>query len=165
MTDERDWLDAERAGDDALAEAMFARVVADMPAVEPSPGFVSRTVQAAWRRRERRRMAERIGILGAALLLAVATLTLLYSERALAVGPVAGYVTLFSHGFIWLVAWIGREAKWWGIAERIGIAISSAIGSGSMVAVVAAAETIVLLSLYAIRRLILNNEMEKSRTA
>jgi len=164
MSDERNWLEEEKNGDDALAEAMFARLMAEMPPIAPGADFVGRTVQMALRSRARRRLAERVAGIAAALLLGVTILGAVYVSRALAVGLITQGAALFSHGFAWLGAWVGREARWWWLGERIGVAISGAIGGRSIAAAVAASETIVLLSICAFHRLVLNEaEARKSR--
>jgi len=37
MPGEREWLQAEKAGQAALGEAMFARLIADLPPLSPVP--------------------------------------------------------------------------------------------------------------------------------
>ena len=120
MPNEREWLQAEQNGQDALAETMFARVVADMPSVQPGADFVGRTVQVAWRARARRRMVVRFASIAAALLIGIATLGSMYELSALAVGLAARGTVAFSHGLVWLLASASQGAKWWWIAERIG---------------------------------------------
>lgn len=104
MTNERNWLEAEQNGDDAFAEAMFARVVADMPAIPPSADFVRRTVQVAWRARARRRLVEQLAGVAAALSIGIIALGTLYESSARAMGLAVRGVVLSSHGLIWVLA-------------------------------------------------------------
>lgn len=151
---ELEWLQAERKGQDELAEAMFARLMAEIPAVEPSAGFVDRTVQLAWRARTRRRLVARFALATTAILLGIACIASIYELRPLATGIVAGGALLLSHGFAWLITFASEGAGWWWIAERIGTAVSEAIASPSMAATIVAVELIALLALYAFRDLL-----------
>ena len=61
------WLESE-GHDDPAAEAAFASLFSAMPAVEPSPSFVQRTVDAAWAvRARRRRVMQWSGVAAAAI--------------------------------------------------------------------------------------------------
>lgn len=154
MTNERDWLEAERNGDDALAEAMFARVMADMPAISPSGDFVGRTVQVAWQARAQRRIVQQLAGVGAALSIGIAALGILYESSSGAAGLAGRGVVLFLHSFVWVLARVGKEARWWWIGERIGAAVSGVVIGRSTAGAIVAAEIIILLSICAFQRLV-----------
>jgi hypothetical protein len=154
MPNHRDWLRAEQSGQDELAETMFARMVAEMPAVEPGADFVGRTVQTVWRARARRRVVVRVARVAAALLFGAATLGSMYALSVLAGGFIVRGAAELSHGFAWLVASIGEGARWWWIAERIGTAVGVSVSSPLTAAAIATAEMIALLAMYAFRRLV-----------
>ena len=168
MPNDRDWLQAEQSGHDALAETMFARLVAEMPAIEPGAGFVDRTVRAAWRARARRRIVVRLARVAAALLLGITTLGSMYALSVLAGGFIVRGAASLSHGLVWFLTSAGEGARWWWIAERIGAAASVMMASPLTAAVVAACEMIALLAIYAFRRLVWSelgtHESRKVRT-
>lgn len=148
---EQDWLRAEQSGQDELAEALFARLIAEMPAVEPSSSFVARTVQVAWRARTRRRLLTRLVLAAATILIGIAGIASIYELKPLATSIVAGSAFFLSHGFAWLITSASEGATWWLIAERIGTAVTEAIAAPSMAAAIAGVELIALLALYAFR--------------
>jgi hypothetical protein len=154
MPNDRDWLQAEQSGQDALAEMMFARLVAEMPPIEPGADFVGRTVQAAWRARARRRIVTRLARVAAALLLGIATLGSMYALSVLAGGFIARGAAALSHGLVWFLTSASDGARWWWIAERMGTAARVMMASPLTAAAVAAAEMIALLAMYAFRRLV-----------
>jgi hypothetical protein len=166
MTNERNWLEAEKSGDDAFAETMFARTVAAMPAIPPSADFGRRAVQVAWQARARRRILERLAGLAAALTIGIVALGTLYESGARAKELAVGGVVIFSHGLVWVLSWVGSEAKWWWIGERIGTAVSGAVIGRSTAGALVAAEMIILLSIYALQRLVPSeSEVRESRKA
>jgi len=154
MPNDREWLQAERSGQDVLAERLFARLVAELSPIEPSADFVRRTVQAAWRARARRRMVTRLAGVAAVLLLGITTMGSLYELNALAGGLMVRGTVSFSHGLVWLLMSAGEGARWWWIAERIGTAVSVTISTPATAAAVAAVEMTALLAIYAFRQLV-----------
>jgi len=69
MPKERQWLHAEHSVQDELEEIIFARLVAEMPPIEPSTGFVARTVRAACQAHTHRRLVRRVALIAATLLI------------------------------------------------------------------------------------------------
>jgi hypothetical protein len=160
MRNDREWLQAEQNGQDAPAEMMFARLVAEMPPIEPGPAFVDRTVQAVWRARARRRVVMGLARTAAALLIGIATLGSMYELRLLAIGLIVHGTVVLSHGMVWLLTSASEGARWWWIAERIGTAISVTITAPAVAVSVAAATMIASLAIYAFQRLV-QNELGK----
>jgi small-conductance mechanosensitive channel len=154
MPNERQWLQAEQSGQEELAERIFARVVAELPPIEPSTGFVNRTVQRAWQARARGRHVRCVALIAAALLITIAAVGSIYELTALAMGLVVRSTLMFSHGLVWLLTSAGEGARWWWIAERIGAAARDTIAAPSAAACVAAAEMVGLLAIYAFQRLL-----------
>lgn len=156
MSDEQDWLKAEKVGDEMVAEATFARAVAGLPAIQPSADFAARTAQFAWRARRRRRVAVRLAGVAATILIGMATLGVLYESGVLVAGLATRGIVLFSHGLAWGVSWVGRETTWWLIGGRLGATVSDAIGIRNTAAALAAAGAIVVGSIYAFHQWILD---------
>src|SRR5687768_4609695 len=94
--DWQNWLEAEESGRDDAAEIAFARLLADLPAVEPTPDFVSRTVHAAWRARARRRLITRVARVAAVLLVSLLTVWSVYLFGVFIVGVAARRAALFA---------------------------------------------------------------------
>jgi hypothetical protein len=151
--DERQWLQAEQSGQEELAEIMFARLVAQLPAIEPSMAFVDRAVQAAWRTRTHRRRA-RVALVAAAALIATAGIAAAYAVAPFAMGFIVRGTVTVSHGLVWLLTSAGEAARWWWIAERIGTAVRDVISAPSAAAAIAVAEIILLLAIYAFRHVL-----------
>jgi hypothetical protein len=154
MPNERQWLQAEQSGQEELAERIFARVVAELPPIEPSTGFLNRTVQRAWQARTRRRHVRCVALIAAALFITIAAVGSIYELTALAMGLVVRGTLVFSHGLVWLLTSAGEGARWWWIAARIGAAVRDTIAAPSAAASVAAAEMVGLLAIYAFQRLL-----------
>jgi hypothetical protein len=154
MANLREWLQAERNGQDELAERLFARSVAEISPIEPAADFAGRAAQAAWRARARHRAVVRLVRVAAALLLGVTTLGSLYA--VVASGLVARTAVVLSHGLAWLLTSAGEGLRWWWIAERIGTAVGGSLASSSTAMVIVAIETAALLALYAFQRLFQN---------
>jgi len=157
--DEGHWLQAEQSGQEELAEIMLARLVAQLPAIEPSAAFVDRAVQAAWRTRAHRRRV-RVALVAAAALIAMAGVAAVYALAPFAMGLIASGAVVISHGLVWLVTSAGEGARWWWIAERIGTAVLDTISAPSAAAAIAAVEMILLLVIYAFRH-VLGKDYEK----
>ena len=151
---ERQWLKAEERGEDQLAETMFARLVAEMPAVEASAEFVDRTAQVAWRARSRRRVVRRLALIAAGLLISIAGVSSFYELTPLAIRLVVRATVMFSHALVWFLASANEGIKWWRIAEQIGTAVSSAIAGPRASAGVAAIGMIALFAIYVFQRLL-----------
>ena len=154
LNPERQWLKAEERGEDELAETMFARLVAEMPAIEASAEFVDRTAQAAWRARTRRRVVRRLALIAAGLLISIAGVSSFYELTPLAIRLVVRATVMFSHALVWFLASANEGIKWWRIAEQIGTAVSSAMAGPRASAGVAAIGMIALFAIYVFQRLL-----------
>jgi hypothetical protein len=157
MPNDRQWPQAEHSGEDAFAEILFARLVAEIPPIDAGPDFVGRTVQAAWRSHTRRRFVRRFAGSVAALSIGFAVFTSMYELRGLAVALIARGAAVFSHGFVWLLTSASAGVRWWWIAERVGTAVSGTLVAPSLVAAVAAMEMIALLAIVALKQLVHEN--------
>jgi hypothetical protein len=159
--DERQWLQAEQNGQQELAEIMFASLVGQLPAIEPSADFADRAVQAAWRTRTYRRLVH-FAVVAAAVLIAMSGITTVYALTPFAMALIVSGTVAVSHALVWLVTSVGEGARWWWIAERIGTAVRDVITAPSAAAAIAVAEMILLLAIYAFRH-VLSNDYEKIR--
>jgi hypothetical protein len=149
MPDHRNWLQAEHSDNDALAEALFARLVADLPPVEPRPGFVARAVQVAWQARTRRRRAR----IATALAIAAGTAALMYELSDVALALLVSGTVSAARGVVWLLTSASDGARWWWIADRIGTTVGDAVADPATASAVAASGVIALLAIYALRHL------------
>jgi hypothetical protein len=154
MPNERQWLQAEQGGQDELAEMIFARVVAEMPPIEPSTGFVDRTVRAACQVRTHRRLVRRVALIAAALLISIAGAGSIYELTALATSLIVRSTVVLSHGLVWFLTSASEGVRWWWIAERIGTAVRDTVATPSTAAILAAVEMIALLAIYAFQRVL-----------
>ena len=154
MPNDRQWLQAEHSGEDALAEMLFAHLVAEIPPIEAGPDFVGRAAQAAWRSRARHRFVKALAGVVAALSIGFAAFGSIYELRGLAVALIARGALVFSHGLVWLLTSASAGVRWWWIAERIGTAVSGTFAAPSLVAAVAAMEMIALLAIVALKQLV-----------
>src|SRR5205807_7015368 len=161
MPNERQWLHAEQSGQDELAEMIFARLVAEMPPIEPSTGFVERMVRAACQAHTRRRLVRRVAVIAAALVICIAGAGSIYELTALATSLIVRSAVVFSHGPLWCLMSAGEGARWWWIPERIGTAVSDTIAVPSMAVTFAAVEMIALLAMYAFLR-VLGDDVERN---
>jgi uncharacterized membrane protein YbaN (DUF454 family) len=150
----RQWLQAEQSAQEELAELRFAQLMAEMPSVEADAAFVNRTARIAWRAHTRHRLLTRCASLAATLLIVIAGVASIYELRELAVRMVIRSAVLFSHGFVWVLTSASDRFRWWWIAERIGNAVREGIADPSKAAGLAAIEILVLLAIYAFRRVL-----------
>ena len=153
----RQWLQAEQSAQEEIAELMFAQLIAEMPGVEADAAFVNRTAKIAWRTHTRHRLLTHCALLAAALLIAIGTVGSIYELRELAVRMVASSAVLFSHGLVWVLTSASDALRWWSIAERIGDAVREGIADPSKAAGLAALEILVLLAIYAFRKVLAGN--------
>jgi hypothetical protein len=154
MPNQRQWLQAEQSGQEELAEKAFARVIAEMPAIEPSADFVNRTVRVAWQAHARRRLVRRAALIAAALLITIVGVGLIDALTAPAISIAGRVAVLFSQGLVWLLTSASEGARWWWIAERMGTAVRDTIAVPSAAASIAVIEMIGLLGIYAFQRLL-----------
>lgn len=149
------WLAAERHGQDEAAEAAFGRVFPALPAVEPSPAFMSRTVDAAWAARVRRQQLVGAAAAAAAVLVAATTAVVLYTAFG---GRLAWLLTttaaLASSAMLSLVAAGVTVAAWWSDAANAGRAIETVVASPYSVAALMAIELVAVAALVLLHRLL-----------
>ena len=154
MANERQWLDAEQAGQEELAERMFAHAIAGLPRIQPSESFVIRASQGAWRARTRRRRAVRMAYASIALLVGIIGVAAIYEVMPLVPDLIANAALAVSHGLTWLLTAPAQRAEWWWFAERIGTAVTDTIAEASTAAIIGALEMIGLFGIYAFRQLL-----------
>ena len=133
---------------------LFAHLVAEMPRVEPSTGFVDRTMRVAWQARRRRRLARRAAIIAATILIGIAGAGSIHELATLSMSLVVRGTVLGSQALVWLLVSAGEGIRWWWIAERIGTAVRVAVAAPSTGAAVMAGEMIMLLAIFAFQRLL-----------
>lgn len=163
----RDWLDAEQHGRDDVAELAFARLVAELPPIEPSPDFVSRAVHTAWRARARRRLISRLARVAAGVLIAAASLALTYAVGIFIAGALVRSTVMSAHGLVWLMTTVGEGVRWWCIAERLGSAAGETIAAPQTTMVMAVIELVGAMAIYAFQRVLRDDgstDSEKART-
>ena len=153
MSNDQNWLRAEQDGDDVLAEAMFARVIAAMPPIEPGADFVSRTVDAAWRARTHRRFAA-FARIAAMFALMIGVPAAIYAFSGWAIALIVPGTVALSRGLMWLVTSAGDGVGWWWIADRIGGAVADTVGEPFTASAVAAGALIALAAIYAFQYLV-----------
>jgi hypothetical protein len=154
MANERQWLEAEQAGQDEVAERMFARAIAGLPRIQPSESFVIRTSQGAWRARARRRRAMRMAYASIALLVGIIGVAVIYEVTPLVPDLIANAALAVCRGLTWLLTAPAQGAEWWWFAERIGTAIMDTIAAPSTAAIIGTLEMIGLFGIYAFRQLL-----------
>jgi len=164
MANKSHWLSAEESGREDLAEDAFARLIAEIPSVEPSAAFADRAVRAAWQARNRRRRVTHLAYVAAAVSIAVLGAGAIYEFAGPATALAARATVAFSRALVWLLTSASVGAGWWSVAERVGTAVGDAIASPSASASIAAFEVIALLALYALRRL-LGQELRRPNNA
>src|SRR4051794_20357582 len=105
MPKEPDWLQAERSGDDDLAEMLFAKLVAGMPPVQPSAAFVDRTVRTVWRPRTRHLRLTRAALIATVLTVVVFAVAAYAGSvnglTVLAASVGARCTVVLLHGLVW----------------------------------------------------------------
>jgi len=154
MANEQEWLKAELADDDDLAEAMFARAVKRSAANDPSADFVERAAQAAWRARLRQQRARRIVFGAAAAFILSAGIGVLYALWALAGGMLAPGIVAAAHGLVWVLTSPLEGANWWWTAERVGGVLAGTVTARGTAAAIIFLELAGLAAIYAFGRVI-----------
>jgi len=154
------WLAAEHRGEDEAADAAFGRVFQALPAVEPSPAFVSRTAEAAWAVRGRRRwLAGAAAAAAAVLVVATAAIVLYAAFGGRLAWLLTTTVTLASTAGVSLIGAGVAAAGWWSAAAAAGRAVATAVASPYSVAALMAIELVAVAALVLLHRL-LRSEVE-----
>src|SRR5215471_12527393 len=98
----RDWLDAEREGREDLAELTFARLMSELPPVEPSPEFVGAVVHRAMQVQARRRAVSRLARVAAILAVTSVSVAAIYAFGVFAIGAIGRGTSLLAEALLWL---------------------------------------------------------------
>ncbi|MEQ1898047.1 MAG: hypothetical protein ABL971_11740 [Vicinamibacterales bacterium] len=150
----RDWLASEQDGREDLAEFTFARLMADLPPVEPSPAFVGRTVQAAWQRRVRQQRLAWVARAAAVLAVLIGGGVGLFVLGTAFLGAAADGVVAGVQGLIWTADAVGGGLRWWSLLEKVGTAVGTAVATPQTTAVLVALELMGAMAVYGIERLL-----------
>ena len=150
----RDWLASEQDGRDDLAEFTFARLMADLPRVEPSPAFIERAVKAAWQRRVRQQRLAWAARAAAVLAVLVGGGVGLFALGAAVIGAAADGLMAGVQGLIWTADAVGGGLRWWSLFEKVGSAVGTAVATPQTTAVLVALELIGAMAVYGIERLL-----------
>jgi hypothetical protein len=154
------WLAAEQQDRDDAADAAFGHVFAALPAVEPSPAFVSRTVEAAWAVGARRRRAAILAIAAAALLVIGASGVVLSVALDGGVAQLLTVATaLASASLLSLLSAGATLAGWSAAAVDVGAVVATVIGNPYSMAALTAIELVAAAVLVMLHRL-LRSEVE-----
>ncbi len=150
----RDWLEAEEEGRDDLAEFIFARVMADLPRVEPSPAFVERAVQAAWQRRVRQQRLAWVARAAAVLAVVIGGGAGLFALGTAVIGAAADGAVAGVQGVIWTADAMNGGLRWWAFLRNVGSAVGTAVATPQTTAVLVALELTGAMAVYGIQRLL-----------
>ncbi len=148
------WLEAEEEGREDLAELAFGSAMADLPAIEASPAFVGRAVQAAMRLRARRRAIALVARVAAAVAIAVASAGALYLFGVLVLGGLVRGTVLVADTLVWVMTSVSGGARWWSIAARVGTAVGETVSAPQTTALMAGLELVGAMAIYAFQRLL-----------
>jgi hypothetical protein len=149
------WLTAEQQDRDDAADAAFGHVFAALPAVEPSPVFVARTVEAAWATGARRRRIAPLAVAAAALLVAGASAIVLLlaldggAARLLTIATALASASLLS-----LLTAGATLTGWSAAAIDAGVVVAGAIANPYSVAALTAIELVAAAVLLMLHRLL-----------
>lgn len=149
------WLANEHEEQEDAAEAAFAQMFTALPRVEPSAGFVDRTVHVALRRRARRRAAMMVARVAACTVIAAAGFGLAYVALAYAGASIfsAGVATA-ARVLAKPIVFVATRVEWWSILARAAAGVGEAIATPQTQAVLIAGEVIGVLAVYGLQRLL-----------
>lgn len=150
----RDWLASEQDGPDDLAEFTFARLMADLPGVEPTPTFVERTVQVAWRRRVRQQRLAWAARAAAVVLVLAGGVAGLWAVGSAVTAAAADGVVAGVQGLIWTAGAMSDGLRWWAFLQNIGSAVGTAVATPQTTAVLVALELTGAVAVFGIERLL-----------
>jgi hypothetical protein len=152
--DYRIWLDAEESGRDELAELMFARLLSDLPTIEPSPAFASAVANRAWRVARRRRAANPLARVAATLLVLGATAVTMYALGMVVVDALARSTALLSQAVLWFVASAAHGVQWWAVMARVGAAIGASLLTVRTATAIGGIELLGAMAIYLFQRVL-----------
>ncbi len=152
--DVRRWLAAEDA-DERAAEAAFARLFRTLPPIPVDPAVVGGMAAAVWRAGRRQRRVAWGGRVAAALLVAAAGAALGYATFQYAGAALAGTIAALATNAATGLAGLMRVAvDWWTLMGRLGQDARALFGLPQTLAFVWALETMGLLAVLGLRRLL-----------
>ena len=147
------WLLSEERDQDEAADAAFAQVFAALPKVDPGPGFVDRTVGAAWRLRARRRRMVALAW-AATVVVAAAGATVTYGAAPyLGSWAIKTAAVTTGHSVPWLISYATVALDWWWTVGRIGGHVAGAIATPERATALVGVELIGILAFFALQRL------------
>ena len=149
------WLSHEQHGLDDAAEAAFRQAFAALPVLQPSDGFLTRAVDAAWRARVRRRRTIAVTGLAASLLVAA-----IGSTIAIVVFNVAGgwllnasSAVMTSSALAVLMA-AANAAEWWSATALAGRVMADVVATPQGVTAVVTVEILGATATWLLQRLL-----------
>lgn len=149
------WLAAEQQGQDDAADAAFGRVFATLPAVEPSPAFVARTVEAAWAVAARRRRMAILAVAAAALLAIGASGVVLSLALDGGVAQLLTIATALASASLLSLLTAGATLAGWSAATvDAGAVVATVIGNPYSMAALTAIELVAAAVLVMLHRLL-----------
>lgn len=150
----REWLDAEEASREDLAEQAFARLMADLPGEEPSAAFIEQVAVGAWERQVRRRRlawAARVAVAVSVVAGGAAGVALLGS--ALVARGAAGLTQLVGVA-MWFLDTVASGLRWWAFLGNVGSAVGTAVATPQSTVVLLALALTGAMAMAGIRRLL-----------
>ena len=149
-----DWLDAEAEGREHFAEQAFARLMAELPDVEPPTQFIEQVAVGAWSRRRGRRRLGLVACAAAALLVAGAASAAAYGFSLVLAGAAGGVLMAATQGLVWVASTMGEGLRWWEIAGRVSVALGDRVTAPGTTALLAGAELLGAVAIYAFQRVL-----------
>lgn len=142
----------EQWKDDDAVDAAFTRLFATLPPVEPSPGFVQSTVEAAWDARTvRQRWIRWAGVAaGVAVVLGTSLVAMIGAP-----GWVVLTAAQVGAGSVMTLVWSATAvAEFWGLMVSAGTAAARVAVMPQSVAALVATELLGAAALYSLQRLL-----------
>ena len=145
--------------DDDQMDAAFRRLFSTLPPVEPSAGFIQRTVEAAWDAAWEARAARRRRVRWAA---AAAVLAVVGGASVVAELGAPSWVMLTAAqagaGSVMTLVWSATAvAEFWGLMVSAGTAVARVAVMPQSVAALVATELLGAAALYSLHRLLRND--------
>jgi hypothetical protein len=159
----REWLHAEQEGREDIAELTFARLMSELPPIEPSEAFVAAVVHHAMQVHARRQMVHRLARIAAIVLVCAVSIAAVWVLGSVALGALAGGTALLSDGLLWLVRSAGAGIKWWSLAARVGGAIGDSLITPRTATAIVTIELLGMSAIYALHRVLRNEGSSNSQ--
>ena len=161
----REWLDAESASREDLAEQAFARLMADLPGEEPSVAFMERVAASAWQRQSRRRR-----LTWAARAAAVVSVVAGGAVGLAVVGPAvmaragAGAIEV-ARGVTWIAEMAATGLRLWSFLGNVGSAVGAVVATPQSTSVLVGLALTGALAMFGMQRLLLDEPAQKEARA